>query len=104
MKRSLFLLLGSLGLVAAVFALRGSANQGEFKTDYYANGQVQSECACKDGVRQGPAKRFWADGKPQAEGQYADGTMSGHWTFWNQDGSEDLERSGDYVDGKRTGG
>lgn len=101
MKRSLLLALGILGLVAAVFALRGASNPGEQRTEYYANGQVQSECACKDGVREGTCRRFWADGKAQAEGQYTAGLMSGRWSFWNQDGSEDSGRSGEYRAGQR---
>lgn len=104
MKRSLLLVLGSLGLVAAVFALRGSSAQGELRTEYYASGQLQSECASKDGVREGACKRFWPDGRPQAEGQYHAGVMSGRWTFWNQDGSEDGQRTGEYRDGQRAGG
>ena len=103
MKRSLLFALGIAGLVATVFALRGASGQDALRVDYYANGQVQAECEVQDGVRDGLSRRYWPDGKPMAEGHYRSGSMHGSWTFWNQDGSEDLERTGEYVDGKLVG-
>lgn len=103
MKHLLLFAVGICGLVATVFALRGGAPAAEKRIEYYANGQVQAECAVHEGVREGPCRRFWPDGKPQAEGSYVDGRMSGAWTFWNEDGTEDRSRSGEYAAGERAG-
>lgn len=104
MKHALLFALGIVGLVATVFALRGGAPEGEKRIEYYASGRVQAECQQRDGVREGECRRYWPDGKPMAEGSYVNGLMSGDWTFWNEDGSEDRSRSGRYVAGEYAGG
>jgi MORN repeat variant len=101
MKHLLLFLVGSAGLVAAVHALHGSASRDEQRVEYYASGQVQSECTAHAGVRDGACHRFWPNGKLQAQGQYTDGSMSGDWSFWNEDGTPDDARSGRYVAGSR---
>ncbi len=103
MKQLLLFALGIAGLVATVFALRAGTPAGEKRIEYYANGHVQVECELRGGVREGECHRFWPDGKPLAEGRYSDGVMSGAWTFWNEDGSEDRTRSGRYVAGEFAG-
>ncbi|MBK7644302.1 MAG: hypothetical protein IPJ19_14875 [Planctomycetes bacterium] len=104
MRKSLIFAVGLAGLVASVFALRGSGSAVEKRTDYYANGQVQSEYVLHEGVRDGACHRYWPDGKPLAEGEFQHGEMSGEWSFWNQDGALDASRSGRYVAGKFLGG
>src|SRR5689334_6846532 len=104
MKKSLLLVLGIAGLLVTVFALRGGAGAAEKRIEYYANGQVQVECELQNGVREGLCRRYWPDGKLLAEGRYEDGRMSGSWTFWNQDGTPDGARSGEYVAGEYSGG
>jgi len=103
MKHALLFAIGIAGLLATVFALRGGATGVEKRTEYYTNGQIQLECELQGGVRAGQCQRYWPDGKPQASGRYEDGRMSGTWTFWNQDGSEDSSRSGRYVAGELAG-
>ncbi len=103
MKHALLFAVGIAGLLATVFALRGGAAQAEKHTEYYTNGQIQLECELQGGVRAGQCQRYWPNGKPQASGRYEDGSMSGTWTFWNEDGSEDSARSGRYVAGEYAG-
>lgn len=71
------------------------------QTTYYANGQIETECATRGGRRHGPCHRFYSDGRKMAEGAYADGKMDGPWTFWFEDGSVDRARSGSYATGER---
>jgi MORN repeat variant len=104
MKHALLFGIGIAGLVASVFALRGGAAPGERRVEYYPSGQVQLECELQEGVREGECRRFWPDGKPMAEGQYENGLMNGRWEFWNEDGTPDPARSGEYVAGRLRGG
>ena len=47
---------------------------------------------------------FWYDnGQKQSEGGYVNGKRHGQWTFWNEDGSIDEERTGYYEEGKSNG-
>jgi antitoxin component YwqK of YwqJK toxin-antitoxin module len=103
MKHALLFAIGIAGLVATVFALRGGATQAEKRIEYYTNGRIQTECELHGGVRDGESRRYWPDGKRLAEGRYVDGTMSGTWTFWNEDGTPDNSRSGRYVAGEHAG-
>jgi antitoxin component YwqK of YwqJK toxin-antitoxin module len=100
MKKLILFVLGCAGLVAAVYALRGNSSQSDERVEYYASGRVQSECPLHAGVRDGECKRYWPDGKLQAQGRYADGAMSGDWSFWNEDGTPDLARAGRYENGE----
>jgi antitoxin component YwqK of YwqJK toxin-antitoxin module len=101
----MILLAGVAGLTVSVRALEGARGTEETRsqTTYYANGQVETECAIRDGHREGECRRFSADGRKLAEGSYAAGRMEGPWTFWLPDGSIDLERSGRYEAGVRAG-
>jgi antitoxin component YwqK of YwqJK toxin-antitoxin module len=103
MKLALLFAIGCAGLLASVFALHGNAAQPEKRVEYYTNGQIQFECELQSGVRQGECHRYFPDGKPQAEGRYEDGSMTGTWTFWNEDGTPDRSRSGSYVAGEYAG-
>ncbi|NRA97430.1 MAG: hypothetical protein HRU14_14610 [Planctomycetes bacterium] len=40
--------------------------------------------------------------RKRAEGEYKNGKRDGDWTFWNESGSIDTEKSGIYEDGKKT--
>ena len=104
MKHALLFGFGIAGLVATVFSLRGGASGGERKVEYYSSGQIQIECELRGGVREGLCRRYWPDGKPMAEGHYENGLMIGTWSFWNEDGTPDLARSGEYAGGARSGG
>ena len=47
-------------------------------------------------VRNGPSVTWARNGQKLEEGGYHDGKREGQWTFWNEDGSIDLVRSGIY--------
>lgn len=34
----------------------------------------------------GPYVDFWSNGQKQSEGQYQEGSRTGHWTFWDANG------------------
>jgi antitoxin component YwqK of YwqJK toxin-antitoxin module len=47
---------------------------------------------------------FWhRDGERRAIGRFVDGKMDGAWRVWNRDGSVDLDHTGVFSRGKRTG-
>jgi len=54
-------------------------------------------------VREGQATRWNRHGVKLEEGRYHEGKRDGPWTFWNEDGSIDKERSGVYQDDVRIG-
>ena len=101
---ALILLTGLAGLTVAVRALNRSPEEAapSSQSTYYANGQVEMECATNAGRREGLCRRYFSDGRKMAEGTYAAGRMEGGWTFWLEDGSVDRTRSGRYVAGDRT--
>jgi hypothetical protein len=47
-------------------------------------------------AKEGLAVRWTREGQKLEEGSYRDGKREGEWTFWNEDGSIDLVRSGIY--------
>jgi len=47
-------------------------------------------------AKDGPFVRRARSGEKLEEGSYRDGKREGEWTFWNEDGSIDLVRSGIY--------
>ena len=47
-------------------------------------------------VKDGPFVAWNREGEKVQEGSYHDGRREGQWTFWNEDGSIDLARSGIY--------
>ena len=100
---ALILLAGLAGLTVSVRALQGGRASAESRihTTYYANGQVEMECDTQEGRREGACRRFYADGRRMAEGNYAAGKMEGRWTFWLEDGTVDAARSGIYAAGER---
>lgn len=101
---ALVILAGLAGLTVAVRAFDRPRDElrSSSQTTYYANGQVEMECATRDGRREGPCRRYYSDGRKLAEGAYASGKMEGPWTFWLEDGSVDGARSGSYAAGERT--
>ena len=106
MKLPALLLVAAAGTAAAFGTFRSKEGAAEIRsqTTYFANGQIDTECSVRDGQRDGPCRRFYADGSKMAEGRYADGKMVGEWTFWLRDGALDAERSGSYADGAKVGG
>jgi hypothetical protein len=85
----------------------GSAQQGppdanarQVMTTYYASGKLRTEVTYAAGRKEGPSRQFRSDGTLEAEGGFRDSRMEGRWTFWREDGSIDLSRSGVYVGGE----
>jgi antitoxin component YwqK of YwqJK toxin-antitoxin module len=60
-------------------------------------GGTLQEATYAGGLRNGPARGFHANGAIESEGGYVDGLRSGRWTYWNEDGSIDHERCGEYA-------
>lgn len=84
-----------------------SANSAEasdrVQTSWYPNGQAQSRAEIEDGVREGPAGEWYANGQERCSGNYDHGLREGAWVFHTESGEIDLERSGNYSAGVRTG-
>ncbi len=47
---------------------------------------------------------WYESGQKQSEGTYENRKRQGQWTFWNEDGSIDEDRTGVYEEGELTGG
>lgn len=106
MKLPALILVATAGTAASfgVFRSDGGTDPIRTQTTYFANGQVDTECALREGQRDGICRRFHPDGSKMSEGSYAAGKMEGEWTFWRRDGSLDAERSGTYAAGEKVGG
>lgn len=52
-------------------------------------------------VKHGLYRSFTAGGKPELEGSYADGQMSGHWVIFHVNGAKESE--GSMAAGKKIG-
>jgi len=106
MKLPGLILVATIGAAASfgMFSSGGGPGSIRSQTTYFANGQIDTECSVKDGLREGISRRFYSDGSKMSEGSYAAGKMEGEWTFWHRDGSLDPERSGTYAAGEKVGG
>lgn len=84
--------------------LTGVYEDGEKIKDWYEEGVREGELRSglrqaseySGGLRNGQASTFYPSGAKEGEGRYRDGLMSGSWNFWNEDGSVDSKRSGQY--------
>lgn len=52
-------------------------------------------------LRHGPSQAWYRNGRVAAEGAYAEGRRTGHWTYHREDGS--LEKEGAWSEGTETG-
>ena len=100
--KKIIIALGLVGLLITAFRMHSAAadSRNELQTTYWPSGKPQAEFACHEGRHEGPARRWSASGQLLEEGNYHAGRMSGMWSFWNEDGSVDVARSGEYVDGQ----
>ena len=57
-------------------------------TTYHPSGSLMSEAVCVGGVRHGPYRDFWPNGRVSLEGQYRDGLQEGEWRFYDQETGE----------------
>ena len=71
------------------------------KLTYWSDGAVKSSVVYVDGSREGAREQWYPSGVTECRGAYSHGAREGPWTFWNEDGSIDQERSGEYREGKR---
>ena len=54
-------------------------------------------------IKDGPSVIRGRTGQELEEGSYREGERDGPWTFWNEDGSVDRDRSGNYEKNVRVG-
>jgi hypothetical protein len=63
---------------------------------------TQQSCSYQDSngrvVRHGPFIEWHANGRKSEEGSYRHGKPDGHWTYWDENGREIVER--DFRDGE----
>ena len=52
-----------------------------------------------EGELDGPYVQYWPGGDKRGEGSYQQGLLHGPWSFWNEDGSVDGVRTGNYSEG-----
>lgn len=94
------LIFGAAALAGGVRAML-MERADEQTVAYYSDGARKNAITVVDGTKHGPAEQWYPSGNPEWRGQYADGFRQGEWTFWNEDGSVDVERSGLYEQGKK---
>ena len=85
------------GTVTGVFSGREASAQ----TSYYGDGSKKNVTSYVDSVKQGRSEQWYPNGTMEWSGEYADGFRAGEWSFWNEDGSPDAERSGRYEQGRK---
>ena len=51
------------------------------------DGSLLAEVNYEQGVRHGPYRDYWSNGRVSLEGQYVGGLQEGEWRFYNPDGS-----------------
>ena len=59
---------------------------GEWKY-YYTNGNIWSVGNYANGAKTGVKQVYWPEGKMRYEGFFTDDLKSGHWKFYDKDGS-----------------
>ncbi|MEZ4721520.1 MAG: hypothetical protein R2813_06535 [Flavobacteriales bacterium] len=59
---------------------------------YYKTGTLWSLGVYQNGLMEGKKEVYWPDGKKRYEGYFSNDKKSGHWTFYNMDGSILQER------------
>lgn len=106
MKRVLILLsllFGGVAVGGGLYA-RLASDGPPPQVAYWSDGAKKSSVTFVEGVKEGPCQQWYASGAPECSGEYRRGLRQGIWTFWNEDGSIDQERSGEYREGKRVAG
>ena len=71
--------------------------QGDWKY-FYENGQVRSQGAYTDNLRNGEWTYFFMDGKVEQKGKYRNDRPTGDWKWYYEDGS--LLREESYINGR----
>jgi antitoxin component YwqK of YwqJK toxin-antitoxin module len=70
-------------------------------TQYYENGQKESEGNYKDGKEEGLHTTWYENGQKESEGNYKDGKEEGLHTTWYENGQKEAEYN--FKDGMRNG-
>jgi antitoxin component YwqK of YwqJK toxin-antitoxin module len=70
----------------------GENGMGEPELDglvatYRDDGSLLAETTYRQGVRHGPYRDYWPNGRVSLEGQYVNGLQEGEWRFYDRDGS-----------------
>lgn len=72
------------------------------ETIYYPNSkQIRETITYKNGFKQGPMVKYYANGKREFEGAFELNKRSGEWKWYNPDGK--LSKSATYIDGNLHG-
>lgn len=80
------LYLGEEGEVLGIERLKRGKHY--FTQTYYPNGQVKDIINYKaPGIQDGPAASYYPSGQLLAKGQWKDRKRTGHWVYFNEDGS-----------------
>ncbi|MBI5544040.1 MAG: hypothetical protein HY901_09145, partial [Deltaproteobacteria bacterium] len=74
----------SYGAIHRETSLEGGS---EVQRTYWPDGTLAEEVTSRSGRRQGPVKKWHANGRPLSEGTYRDGLLDGVWTSWREDGT-----------------
>jgi antitoxin component YwqK of YwqJK toxin-antitoxin module len=99
-----------IGAVFAVLSLALVGCQSESTTNCPSGAQLTGKqppagqlqyCARANGVKHGPWREWYANGKPKSAGAYAEGKMDGNWQTFYESGS--LKTDGIYKSGLKDG-
>jgi antitoxin component YwqK of YwqJK toxin-antitoxin module len=71
----------------------------ELHTDFYEDGQKQSEVTFKDGKINGLVTYWYENGEKKSEGTYKNGKKDGLFTWWYVNGKKEYE--GTYKNGRK---
>ena len=82
---------------------------GQIRITRYPNGyrETRTRFVIDPGgrpIEDGQHEAWFVDGTRRERGAYELGQRVGPWEFWNEDGTLDEARSGNYEDGTRVGG
>lgn len=66
---------------------------------HFQDGQLMREVSYFVGKEDGLSKAFHPNGQPRHRGELRYGKQTGSWKYWNEDGTLDEARSGNYVNG-----
>ena len=87
--------------ISAGYVLKDNTKVG-YWVHWYENGQKKRESEFKEnGEKHAHWIHWYENGQKSEEGKWKDGKRIGSWSFWNEDGSIDNEKSGIYKAGKK---
>ena len=70
---------------------------------WHDNGNKMTECSYEAGSAHGLWRQYHENGVQSALGEFVRGELQGAWTVWHEDGTLNLDGTGTYDSGDRTG-